>query len=383
MSLLTSLVLLPAYAFSSQNIRKVFCFLAFLAEAIGFFYLSSLSVQENPHVSEVINSVIFAMGILFNGTMYLPVGPLALLAGITIVSGATGVCFSYVDISATHFVTFSLAVFVASLVAVFRNSESTRMQVNVAKKEYRTRERLIPSHILRSSSHKDRDSEEVFLPSERQCVYIASDWRGYQKLSETIDPRKLTEALNAYYDLCDSLLQKYFPEGNYYSDWIADELFVVVLPVDDKPEINISEQAVNFSVELTHQRPSFEEQYAFPEAIDIGLSYGPAIVGLMGPSNHKKATALGQYPGKSRRYQDVGKYLRKSMYASDRVIFGQSILMNLKNIDYDIKKSSNDSNMKFRDLEDNFVFYIEDVQEKCNEADSSHSLDENSFLESA
>ena len=231
----------------------------------------------------------------------------------------------------------------------------------MAQREFRLLIQAAPAKIVRQSASSNIDIMNFFAPTERHCVCISSDWRGYQGISSSMATRKLSEALGAYYEMCERLLSKAFPEGNYYTDWIADELFVVVFAKDEREEKLLVNDALQFSHDLILEKKQFTADFGFQMAIDIGVSSGVSLIGMMGPSSHRKATALGDVPGHSRRLQTVGKYIRQRCGEHDRVVFGSASLFELS-APFDVKEFVLDEKSQLRDLNQDRVFYIEPHQ---------------------
>jgi hypothetical protein len=152
-------------------------------------------------------------------------------------------------------------------------------------------------------------------------------------------------------------LSEVVPDGNYYTDWIADELFIVFHATENIEANQLVNYALKFSYKLIQSREDFSNSYGIPKAIDIGLSAGEALLGLMGPDGHKKATALGEIPGRSRRLQTAGKLLRSEYGENDRIVFGEDCLFGMT-MGFDIKEHSLGSN-SIRDVDDREFFYIE------------------------
>jgi class 3 adenylate cyclase len=194
-----------------------------------------------------------------------------------------------------------------------------RRQWAEARREYRFRLMVVPEHIARQSA---AGMAEVFRPEEKFCVCLSSDWRNYQELCSSLSATDLTRALNGYYDACKRLLQQTFVHGNYFSDWIADELFIVVYPVDGQDANALVDQTFAFALSLLEAKRSFAAVHRLPRAIDIGMASGQALLGLMGPRGYRKATALGAVPLRARNLQSVGKILRRNVEDADHVVLG-------------------------------------------------------------
>ena len=190
-----------------------------------------------------------------------------------------------------------------------------------------------PKQVLINAIQTGRTVSEVFGPEDRASVCICSDWRQFQAFSARVTANKLAKVLEAYYTLQIQLLDVAFPEGNYFIDWIADELFVVGFATATSDEGALAESAVAFARSSLEGRIQFSTTYGAPEGLDIGISRGIATVGMLGPKGNKKATALGAVAGLARRLQTVAKELRLSEGAMDRVVLHPNFASVLKYTD--------------------------------------------------
>lgn len=249
----------------------------------------------------------------------------------------------------------------------------------IARREYSLLTQAAPAKIIRHSIETNKAIADVFAPKIRRCVCLSSDWRGYQSLSAKIAPDKLAATLGDYYNLCGNLLARHFPDGNYYSDWIADEFFVVVFHRDGGEDDLLVDQMIGFSVDLLREKAAFQRLYGLPNAIDIGISSGRGLIGMMGPSSHKKATALGDVPGLARRYQSAGKLLRNSRGQSDRIIFGSQSLLDIR-FPFDIHEMRLSHSGALRDLDDQCIYYLEPKFDSSSRDLSQENLAEEECL---
>ena len=262
---------------------------------------------------------------------------------------------------------FTFINFVSALIGFLITLLFDRQHRAMAQREFRLLIQAAPAKIVRQSASSNTDIMNFFAPTERHCVCISSDWRGYQGISSSMATRKLSEALGAYYEMCERLLAKAFPEGNYYTDWIADELFVVVFAKDEREEKLLVNDALQFSHDLILEKKRFTDDFGFQMAIDIGVSSGVSLIGMMGPSSHRKATALGDVPGHSRRLQTAGKYIRQRCGDHDRVVFGSASLFELS-APFDVKEFVLDEKSQLRDLNQDRIFYFEPNQDESTAA---------------
>ena len=185
---------------------------------------------------------------------------------------------------------------------------------------FRQQSAYTPKQVLMQAVESGTNVSELFKPELRYSVCICSDWRNFQSYAASVNPAQLAITLESYYNLQINLLDKEFPDGNYFIDWIADELFVVAFVTPTCNEACLLQRAINYAAACITARPTFCAVYHAPGGIDLGISAGTTTMGMLGPEGNKKATALGQIPGLSRRLQTIGKNLRQSLGNQDRII---------------------------------------------------------------
>ena len=247
-------------------------------------------------------------------------------------------------------------------VGLFITFSIDRQNRILAQKEFQLMIQAAPAKIVRQSASANDDLGQLFAPSNRHCVCISSDWRGYQALSAKISSDELSKAIGAYYEMTDKLLSHLFPEGNYYTDWIADELFVVIFAKDATEETGLINAGLEFARQLILQKQQFTKDMNLPINIDVGVASGVALIGMMGPTGHRKATALGDVPGQARRYQEIAKQIRKKFGDSDRVLFGYNSLLQITQ-PFEVKQFDLEAGGKVRDVAEDRVFYMEPTEE--------------------
>lgn len=226
------------------------------------------------------------------------------------------------------------------------------------EREYRLLVQAVPAKIVRESASSNVDVNKVFEPKMRHCVCLSSDWRDYQSVSASVSADNLAGALGRYYDMCENLLGQVFPDGNYYSDWIADEFFLVIFAKDEAEEKRLVNLALKFAEELIREKEVFQKANGVPAAIDVGVSCGLALIGMMGPAGHRKATALGEVPGQARRLQSLGKTIRQIKGDTDRVIFAAPTLMEITEA-LAVTEFKLEDKKQLRNMDSSSVFYLE------------------------
>ncbi len=230
-------------------------------------------------------------------------------------------------------------------------------QSQIALRELSIRSKMAPRHIVAGSGLDLAGLERAFAPKPRTGVYVSTDWRGYQQLSDSVDMVQLASILGEYYDVCEEVLRRSFSDGNYYFDWIADELFIVFFETETMPISEVCQRTLEACVDLMRAKHRFYKKFGFPRSIDIGISTGEAVVGMMGPKSFQKATALGSVPGEARRMQSLGKTLRQIAGDYDRMIFGAAV-KSLLAPGTPIAEQDLDASQHAKDLKDQTVYFM-------------------------
>jgi class 3 adenylate cyclase len=351
-------VVLPILFYGLANRHKVATMQRAMATAIHLSVLGSAAmVFYAAEISHTTSDMLIATAVHMGVGMFAPQlfpGSRKELAILTVSSVALS-CFAIRNVEGGWvwaYVFASLSFWSTVLSTLARRSLRRE-----AQSEYRFRVQVVPEHIVRHTQGKVfLDMNEIFRPEDKFCICISSDWRNYQELCTNIPTSRLTSALNAYYALCQELIRSSFPLGNYYTDWIADELFVVAYLTDNTNEKEMTEAAVRFSLELLTAKGGFYRNHGIPARIDIGLAAGPASLGLMGPEGHRKATALGEIPGRARRLQGAGKIISRRLGEKDRLILDVECRKRLPTA-FNMESFSLESHESIRDLKDREIFH--------------------------
>jgi class 3 adenylate cyclase len=190
--------------------------------------------------------------------------------------------------------------------------------------KFKEQSRYVPQQVLLQASRDNCSIQDVFGPKIRFCVCICSDWRNFQEVAGGVSPQLLGSRLSSYYERVSERLNKDFPEGNYFMDWIADELFVVIFGADDTPDPSLVDSGFDFASWLLSHRRRFTRESGYPRGIDVGISAGLASVGIFGPSGAVKATAFGEVPGAARRLQSLAKQFRSEYGDQDRLVLSEA-----------------------------------------------------------
>ncbi|TVQ77473.1 MAG: hypothetical protein EA369_09160 [Bradymonadales bacterium] len=151
----------------------------------------------------------------------------------------------------------------------------------------------------------------AFTPRTRFNVCLCADWRSYQRLSANLSPEVLSGIFELYYEILFRELERVDPQGNYYANWVADELFVIFYDENDQASF-VMDRALRFAKGLTGE--AFERvQREVGQSIryDVGMAAGYGFLGLQGPRGMKKTTITSENAGVAKRLEAEAKRVRE------------------------------------------------------------------------
>ena len=169
--------------------------------------------------------------------------------------------------------------------------------------------RNVAKHIAATDSNVKLD--EIFKPTKRFTVCLSSDWRDFQKLTKDKDPEIIEKLFQNFYNIVFEELDRIFPNGNYYADWTADEIFIIFFDESDNENYLLVEKALEFA--KTFSLDVFERVnnlFEIELLYDIGMSCGEGLLGLQGPEKLKKTTITGESAGTAKRLETEAKNFR-------------------------------------------------------------------------
>jgi len=151
---------------------------------------------------------------------------------------------------------------------------------------------------------------QVFESRHRYCGCIIADWRGYQGMISTVEPKRVEECFNILYGTILENLKRIVPSGTFYANWAADEIFIVIYDdLDRKEEVD----RMTASLSLAMVSDIFNgviPLLGFPVIYDVGATASVGWLGLQGPDGMKKTTLTSRHAGVTKRLQTAGKDLR-------------------------------------------------------------------------
>jgi hypothetical protein len=172
-------------------------------------------------------------------------------------------------------------------------------------------------------------------------------------------PEEMNKLISDYFNLVFEKLEKIIEGGNYYADWIADQLFLIIY----NDEFHSDALEVGCDVAYALATSIYEEVKSKINAkitYDIGMVAGDdGYLGLMGPKKKMKTTVLGDLPGIAKRFESEAKEHRYRHGNNDRpptVVFGPNILREFQRKFPEEMKKVGVKNADVKDVSNALVF---------------------------
>ena len=168
--------------------------------------------------------------------------------------------------------------------------------------------------------------EKIFKPSKKFTVCLSSDWRDFQRIASTKDPEYIQSLFQDFYNEVFINLDNVFPDGNYYADWTADELFIIFFS-NDSNDKNLIKKSLEFSyIYSTRVFEKVNNSFDINLMYDIGMSAGIGLLGLQGPEKLKKTTITGESAGTAKRLETEAKVLRNKKISKTPILIIDELL---------------------------------------------------------
>ncbi len=142
---------------------------------------------------------------------------------------------------------------------------------------------------------------------EREVTVLFSDIRGFTGISELLEPQRLVDMLNEFFDQMTSIVLAH--EGTL-DKFIGDAimaLFNAPLNIADH-QAHAARAALAMINRLDEIRPKFQQEYGVTLNIGIGLHTGKAVVGNLGSTQRFDYTAIGDAVNLASRVESISKY---------------------------------------------------------------------------
>ncbi|MBT4761132.1 MAG: hypothetical protein HOO06_05480 [Bdellovibrionaceae bacterium] len=210
-------------------------------------------------------------------------------------------------------VNFKIIYLITIFVSIFMSTYFRAEFVKTLENRYLSLKAIVPKRIAKYMiTHNSPDIEGAFEGKNRFVVCLCSDWRNYQQILEQYPPEYITKVTEEFYDKVFAKLDEISPDGQYFPNWTADELFIVFYSESKEYDQKIVNESLLFAKALAGEI-FLEVRYDFDVDLkyDIGMASGVGFLGVQGPKKLKKTTITSEAAGVSKRLETEAKELRK------------------------------------------------------------------------
>jgi adenylate cyclase len=159
--------------------------------------------------------------------------------------------------------------------------------------------------ILLTDQEKKVDPQPAAVGEEKAIAILFSDVRNFTTFSESLPPYDVIHVLNRYFHRMGQVIERH---GGYIDNYIGDG--IMALFGVENPEgaaLNAVKAGLDMLDEVDRFKDYVRATYKHEFEIGIGVHYGEAVVGMIGASNKKKETAIGDSVNFASRIESANK----------------------------------------------------------------------------
>ena len=146
------------------------------------------------------------------------------------------------------------------------------------------------------------------------CLY--TDAQQYAALSETMDPRELSQFMNRYYEKLFLPVKK---NGGIISDVVGDSMMAIW--AKSNPDASLRAAACHAALGIVHAIDRFNsENEQIKLHTRIGMHAGHILIGSIGAVDHYEYRPVGDIVNTASRMESLNKYLGTQTLVSDQVL---------------------------------------------------------------
>lgn len=142
---------------------------------------------------------------------------------------------------------------------------------------------------------------------EREVSVLFSDIRGFTGISERLEPKRLVDLLNEFFDQMTAIVLAHQGTLDKFIGDAVMALFNAPLNIEGH-QAQAARTALAMIERLEEMRPDFKARYGVDLDIGIGLHSGKAVVGNLGSSQRFDYTAVGDAVNLASRVESLCKY---------------------------------------------------------------------------
>lgn len=153
-----------------------------------------------------------------------------------------------------------------------------------------------------------KNPEKLSVGGDRKELSIVfTDLRGFTTLSETLDPKTLSQFLNEYLTAMTNII---FEQGGTLDKYIGDAVMAFWGAPLDVPlhAYQACKSAVSMQKKIHELQPHFKNKYNLYATMGVGINSGLVSVGNMGSEKIFEYTVIGDHVNLASRLEGLTKY---------------------------------------------------------------------------
>ena len=260
--------------------------------------------------------ILFGFGLFMALLIYFTPAILGVPASIVISAGyvfytqfAFNGSYLWLPLAIPVLVQFPLALFIGLLIQYLQQRHQVQ-HISEAIKLY------VPDAVSKALANEDLKPENIDQVTFSTC--LATDMQGFSTLAESMDPGKLAEFLNDYFD---TLAQPLRNHDATVTEFRADAIMCAW--IGQPSDIDVRRKPILASLEAADAIEDFKARHdAFEAALRIGMESGEVYVGHSGGGGHFVYSIIGDCANTASRIEGLNKHLNTEILATESIIEG-------------------------------------------------------------
>ena len=261
-------------------------------------------------------AILFGFGLFMALLIYFTPAILGVPASIVIVAGYVFYAqfvfngsYLWLPLATPVLVQFPLALFIGLLIQYLQQRHQVQ-HISEAIKLY------VPDAVSKALVNEDLKPENIDQVTFSTC--LATDMQGFSTLAESMDPGKLAEFLNDYFDTLSKPLRNH---DVTVTEFRADAIMCAW--TGDESDIDVRMKPILASLQAADAIQDFKTRHdAFDASLRIGLEAGEVYVGHSGGGGHFVYSIVGDCANTASRIEGLNKHVGTQILATESIIEG-------------------------------------------------------------
>ncbi|HEX8068712.1 MAG TPA: adenylate/guanylate cyclase domain-containing protein [Pyrinomonadaceae bacterium] len=183
------------------------------------------------------------------------------------------------------------------------------------KDDVRLRKLALDDADIELISRLCESGEPMPVGEEKEIAILFADIRGFTAVAEALPPYDVIYLLNRYFSQMDQVITR---RGGYIDNYIGDGI-MALFGVDGQPDAALRATAAGLDMlaAVERMKPYLEAAYDRTFNIGVGIHYGEAVVGGIGPGETHRVTAIGDAVNFASRIEAANKALGTKLLLSE------------------------------------------------------------------